>query len=68
MKLISFRLLAKVYRRHFTPIAYMKARYPKAAKRKRIQNKWRNRFGEDVGSFDCWPSENLFFREFKNED
>jgi hypothetical protein len=34
--------------RWLAPISYMKKRYPKAAKKRRIIKKWQSRFGTDV--------------------
>ncbi len=52
-------ILAQIY----MPVEYLKAKYPKAAKRKRILKKWNNRFGNDLEIYDRNPFLELLSKE-----
>lgn len=41
--------------------------YPKAAKKRRVRNKWRNRFGADVNMKELVTERNPFLETLLNE-
>ena len=44
----TISMLAKLFKRQYLPITYMKKKHPKAAKKRRIIKKWISRFGSEV--------------------
>lgn len=62
----------KILWRMYWPLSYMKRCYPKASKKRRIMNKWINRFGNDVDLSHIIHSPNPFLKllehcEFKGK-
>lgn len=64
MKNLGLNILRQLY----SSMSYMKKRYPKAAKKRRILNKWRNRFGEDFKMEDFIFKQNPVSDWVKNDD
>jgi hypothetical protein len=57
----SSKALNKLFQRHYDGYRYMAKRHPKAAKKLRIQKKWRNRFGPEFAQM-VYGSETMLFR------
>lgn len=66
MKLTMDRML-KLY---IDPGYMMPKKYPKAAKKRRIRNKWRNRFGTPMSEIyqDLMLTDNSLFKMIREED
>jgi len=44
----TISMLSRLFKRQYQPIAYMKRKHPKAARKRRVIKKWVSRFGAEI--------------------